>query len=63
MDETDKPVKFFYSKRLPELESALMIEDRSCPKTVAFWDGINAYRVYRGEQNEKDLKDFLSTLL
>lgn len=44
----NKPFRFFYSERLPEFESELMIEDRETPKLVSVWDSLNSYRIYNG---------------
>ena len=38
------------------LESYLMIDDRSSPKMVATWEGINSYRTYSGANNYESLK-------
>ena len=48
-ENMNKPFRFFYSERMPQFESELMIEDRSCPKLVSVWDSLNSYRIYNGE--------------
>jgi hypothetical protein len=47
-ENMSKPFRFFYSERLPQFESDLMIDDRDCPKLVSVWDSLNSYRIYNG---------------
>lgn len=64
LEETiDKPIEFFYSERLPQLEGYLMIEDKSTPKMVATWEGINSYRIYNGGNNYDELNSFIEHLM
>jgi hypothetical protein len=32
-----------------------MIEDKSTPKMVAIWEGIQSYRIYNGANNYDEL--------
>jgi hypothetical protein len=40
-----------------------MIEDRSTPKMVATWEGINSYRIYNGANNYEELSSFIEHLM
>jgi hypothetical protein len=46
-----RPLRFFYSPRLIELEQNLMIDDRDTPKLVALWDSLNSYKIFNSEIN------------
>jgi hypothetical protein len=50
-EQGDKPFRFFYSERLLQFESDLMIDDRDTPKLVSLWDSLNSYRIYNGAIN------------
>ena len=50
-DQNGKPLRFFYTARLNQFESRLMIEDRQTPTLVSIWDSINSYKIYNGQQN------------
>ena len=62
-ENMDRPFRFFYSERLPQFESDLMIDDRDCPKLVSVWDSLNSYRIYNGQVEEESITDYLKTIL
>ena len=62
-EQKGKPLRFFYSKRLPALEQTLMIEDRETPKLVSFWDSLNSYKVYNGGQEKEEVDEFLKKIM
>lgn len=62
-EEKGKPLRFFYSKRLPYLEQSLMIEDRSTPKLVSVWDSLNSYKIYNGKQEKEELQTYLTKIM
>lgn len=37
------------------LETLLMIEDRSTPKLVSIWDSLESYKIYNGQVNKNDV--------
>lgn len=55
VEQAGKPFRFFYSERLPQFESDLMIEDRDTPKMVGIWDSLGSYKIYNGELSHEGL--------
>jgi hypothetical protein len=49
VEQAQRPVRFFYSERIQQLENDLMINDREAPFMVSVWDSINSYKIYNGE--------------
>ena len=62
-EQKGKPLRYFYSKRLPFLEQTLMIEDRETPKLVSFWDSLNSYKVYNGRQEKEDIDEYIKKIM
>jgi hypothetical protein len=62
-EQSNRPVKFFFSDRLEQFENELLISDRSGPKMVSIWDSLNSYRIFNNELTQESLSQFLKTVL